>query len=98
MKTLLLLAISFIIRNPRIVINFLLKNRVITILLACLLPIIVIGPLPLPPLLKILILLTTGCSIYFFIKQRSNNSKIQNSSDEKTSTIEGSYRVKDDKE
>ena len=97
MKTLLLLAISFLIRNPRIVINFLLKNRAITILLACLLPIIVIGPLPLPPLLKILILLTTGCSIYFFIKYRSNNSKIQNSSDKKTTIIEGSYRVKDDR-
>ena len=97
MKFLLLLAINFLIRNPRIVINFLLKNRVFTLLLVSLLPIIIIGPLPLPPLLKILILLITGSGAYFYIKHRNNNAKIQNTSNKNTTTIEGSYHFKDDK-
>ncbi len=96
MKTLLLLAISFLIRNPKIAINFILKNRIFIRLLAYLLPVIIIGLLPFPPLLKFLILLITGSSTYFYIKHRTNNSKIQNTSNENKTTIEGSYRFKDD--
>jgi len=76
--------------------NFLLKNRVFIRLLVYLLPIIIIGLLPLPPLLKFLILLITGGSTYFYIKYRTNNSKIQNTSNKNKTIIEGSYRFKDD--